>query len=239
MATEQHQQQRQKMLNSKDLENALDYIATFGRPHKQDETLPLFNYIFDLKDKLIGRMSSHEDVRMFVESDAGRRMSEGLVKALDADGDGHVTPRDLQTIYESKLKGAIRNNSDTLDTVIPWAGQWLVGIGSGYLTGRVIRRVYARKYFITLAGATVYTGLQFLAQRNFIEKQLLEAAFKRKVKELADANGDGVVNADDLSCLVENRMRHVSTKLGFGGVAPGVLGYLALAVGMRRGLRRV
>nr|CCC95379.1 unnamed protein product [Trypanosoma congolense IL3000] len=233
------EQQQQRPLCTKDLEKALDYVVTFGGSHRDGEPLPLFRYIFDLKERVMGCITSHDDVRKLVESDTGKRVTDGIVKFLDADGDGSVSPRDFQAIYEGKLKSTIRENSDTLDKIIPYFGQCAVGLITGYTMGRVVRRVYARKFLILTTGVMMYTGVQFLMQKNFIQQQMLLSLLKQKSKELADFDGDGVVGVDDLSHLVDSQMRLVSTQLGIGGVAPGVLGYGALAAGLRRGLRRV
>ncbi|KEG14094.1 hypothetical protein DQ04_00621030 [Trypanosoma grayi] len=231
--------QQEQRLNTQDLEDALDLVFTLGKPPEGNETFKVFNYIIDARDAVLGIINSNQEFKKFMASDAGKRLSERVVLALDADGDGRVTPRDFQIMYDHDLKNLIRHNKGTLDDVLPLFGQCLFGFTMGLAVGRQTYRLYQHKAIILTSGLVLYSGLQYLAQMNFVNQKLLEATFQEKLRQVADVNGDGELNREDLELLVENRMRYVATKLGPGGIAPGMLGYATLGLGVLRGLRRI
>ncbi|ESL06496.1 hypothetical protein TRSC58_05829 [Trypanosoma rangeli SC58] len=174
-----------------------------------------------------------------MQSDFGKRASAQFLSFLDADGDGRVTPRDFQVMYDRDLNNFLRRHQRTLDDVLPLIGQCAFGFTMGFVAGRVAHRMYKNKVLILTTSFVLYSGLQYLAQMNFVTQNLLETAFREKLRQLADTNGDGEINREDLNFLVENRMRYVATKLGPGGIAPGVVGYATLGIGLLRGMRLI
>jgi Ca2+-binding EF-hand superfamily protein len=232
-----------RLLDTDDLKHALDLAVNLGKPSTErgeDGTYRLFELPFYCKKVLWddALASSHNAAfQRFLESDSFKDASNALIKALDMDGDGKLTPKDFQIMYDSKLTPALSRHRDTLDKWLPFVGQCTFGFVVGLGFGALARNMYKGKWWIAGTGLAAYSGLQYLAQQNFVNQKVLEESFKAKVKELADVNGDGEINREDLNALVENRMRFISTKLGPGGLAPGVAGYASLALGFARGIR--
>ncbi|RNF10061.1 uncharacterized protein Tco025E_06848 [Trypanosoma conorhini] len=225
-------------LNTKDLEEALDTVFSLGKPRSENGSFALFEYIVGAGKAILSPLQSRLEFQNFMESDFGKRASAQFVSFLDADGDGRVTPRDFQVMYDRDLKKLLQRHRRTLDAALPFIGQCAFGFTMGFVVGRVAQRMYKSKMLILTSSFVLYSGIQLLAQMNFVNQNVLEAAFREKVRQLADANGDGEINREDLDFLVENRMRYVATKLGPGGVAPGVVGYATLGLGLLRGMRR-
>lgn len=236
-------QNEDNLLNTDDLKHALDLAMNLGKPstdRSEDGTYRLFQIPFYCKKVLWDdwlASSQNAAFQNFLESDSFKEASNSLVKALDMDGDGKITPKDFQIMYDSKLTPALTRNRHTLDLWLPFVGQCTFGFVVGLGFGALARNMYKGKYWIAGTGFVVYSGVQYLAQQNFVNQKVLEEAFKAKVKELADVNGDGEVSREDVNALVENRMRFIATKLGPGGFAPGVAGYASLALGFARGIR--
>ncbi|ORC89712.1 uncharacterized protein TM35_000112460 [Trypanosoma theileri] len=226
-------------LNTKDLENALDLALTLGKPRNEDNTFKVFEYLFDARDALFNLLNSNQEFQKFASSELGNRVYAQVLKALDADGDGRLTPRDFQILYDRDLKNMLRRNESTLNAVLPLAGQCAFGFTVGYFAGRLAYRLYRSKFIIISTSVVAYSALQYLAQKNFVNQKVLEKAFQEKLKELADVNGDGVLDKNDIEFLVQNRLRYVTTKLGPGGIAPGAVGYATLGLGLLRGMRRI
>ncbi|KAG5474330.1 hypothetical protein LSCM1_03110 [Leishmania martiniquensis] len=231
------------LLNTDDLKHALDIAVNLGHPPSDKSpngTYRLFEVPFTCKRALWDNWLGHRQgdaFQNFTESERARAVRGLLVKALDMDGDGRITPKDLQLLYETRLTSTLTRHEDTLNKWLPLAGQCAFGGLMGLSVGAVARGAYKRKYRIAGIGFAVYTGAQYLAQQNFVNQRLLEKAFREKVRQLADVNGDGEVNREDINALVENRVKFVATKLGPGGLAPGMAGYASLALGFARGIR--
>ncbi|RNE97411.1 hypothetical protein TraAM80_09334 [Trypanosoma rangeli] len=230
---------QEERLNTKDLEKALDTVFSLGKPRSESGSFALFEYIVDAGKTILNPLQSRQDFQNFMQSDFGKRASAQFLSYLDADGDGRVTPRDFQVMYDRDLNNFLRRHQRTLDSALPLIGQCAFGFTVGFVAGRVAHRMYKNKVLILTSSFVLYSGLQFLAQMNFVNQNLLEAAFREKLRQLADTNGDGEINREDLNFLVENRMRYVATKLGPGGIAPGVVGYATLGIGLLRGMRRI
>lgn len=232
-----------QLLDTDDLKHALDLAMNLGKSptdRTENGTYRLFELPFYCKKVLWddGLASSQNAAfKSFLESDSFREASNSLVKALDMDGDGRITAKDFQIMYDAKLTPALARNRGTLDQWLPFVGQCTFGFVVGLGFGALARNMYKGKYWIAGTGLAVYSGMQYLAQQNFVNQKVLEESFKAKVKELADVNGDGEINREDINALIENRMRFVATKLGPGGFAPGVAGYASLALGFARGIR--
>ncbi|KAG5474661.1 hypothetical protein LSCM4_03835 [Leishmania orientalis] len=231
------------LLNTDDLKHVLDIVVNLGHPPSSkgaNGICRLFEVPFHCKrvlwDEWLADWQSGA-FREFTESESFRQVRGLLVRALDMDGDGKITPKDLQLMYDTRLTPALTRNQDTLNKWLPFAGQCAFGFVVGLGVGTVARSAYQRKWWIAGIGFAVYTGVQYLAQQNYVNRKLLEEAFRGKVRQLADVNGDGEINREDINALVENRMRFISTKLGPGGLAPGVAGYASLALGFARGIR--
>lgn len=232
-----------ELLNTRDLKYALDVAMNLGKPpaeRGEDGTFAIFDVPFHCKkvfwDDWLAN-SGNETFKQFKKSDAFQQTTALIVKSLDMDNDGKLTPKDFQIMYDSGLSGYLKANEKTLDHWLPFAGQIVFGLTVGWGFGRLARTFYKGKFWIAGLGLCGYTSLQYLAQQNFVNKELLEAAFKEKVKSLADINGDGEISREDVNELVANRMQYVATKLGPGGLAPGMTGYASLAVGFLRGVR--
>ncbi|KAK7200977.1 EF hand [Novymonas esmeraldas] len=232
------------LLNTDDLKRALDIVVNLGTPPPSTGAggvYRLFEVPFYCKrvlwDEWLAGSQSSSALRDIADS-AGVREARGLlVKALDMDGDGKITPMDFQLMYDTRLTPALTRHQPTLDRWLPFAGQCVFGLGVGLAAGALARTAYRGRYWIAGTGFGAYTAVQYLAQQNFVNQAALEAAFRQKVRELADVNGDGEVNRDDVNALVDNRMRFIATKLGPGGLAPGAVGYASLALGFARGIR--
>lgn len=234
-------------LKTDDVIRALNMVANLGEApdHRSPNGVyRLFELPFELANYLSNSHtangffgSSNRTFAAFRSSPAYAEAHRELVKTLDMDGDGRITPRDLQIMYDKHLIAAMRRDQSAIDLWLPFAGQCVLGYGVGLSISVVARRIYSAKGRILLTGLALYSSFQYLAQQNFLNQQILEEAFRKKVRELADVNGDGAINFDDASAIVDNRMRYISTKLGWGGVAPGIAGYVCLAAGLKRGIR--
>ncbi|EKF38501.1 hypothetical protein MOQ_001293 [Trypanosoma cruzi marinkellei] len=231
--------EQNQRLNTKDLEEALDTVFSLGKPRSENGSFILFEFLVEAGKAMLSPLWSNREFQEFLQSDFGKIASAQLVKCLDADGDGRVTARDFQIMYDRDLKTLLRHHQGTLDGVLPFIGQCAFGFTMGLATGRMAHRLYQNKAVILSSSVAFYSGLQYLAQFNFVNRNLLEAAFREKVKQLADVNGDGELNREDLNFLIENRMCYVATKLGPGGIVPGFMGYATLAIGILFGIRRI
>ncbi|KPI89144.1 hypothetical protein ABL78_1788 [Leptomonas seymouri] len=226
-----------------DFRHSLDLAMNLGKPpaeHNKGVAHYLFRFPFNCKRVLWddGQTSSHNTAfHSFLESDSFMEAYNSLVKTLDMDGDGKITPKDFGIMYDSKLSPALSRNRDTLEKWLPFAGQCAFGLAVGLVFGALTRNMQKNKLAIASTGLVLYSGVQYLAQQKYVKKRNLEKIFRVKVNALAHVKGDGEVNRDELNALVENRLRFISTKLGPGGFTPGVVGYASLALGFVRGMR--
>ncbi|EPY40985.1 hypothetical protein AGDE_02940 [Angomonas deanei] len=172
-----------------------------------------------------------------MESESFKSAKQTIIRAFDMDGDGKLTPKDFQIMYDNNLKNAIDENQEVMDKYLPFVGQIGFGLAVGIGCGALCRNFYKGKYWIAGIGFCTYSAIQYAAQMNFVNQSVLETAFRSKIKDLADVNGDGQINREDLNMLVENRMKYIATKLGPGGIAPGAAGYASLFLGFARGVR--
>ncbi|EPY31638.1 hypothetical protein STCU_03355 [Strigomonas culicis] len=232
------------LLNADDLISALDTIVNLGRPDAKGKNgtgvSPLFEVPFYCKkvfwDDWIGQNQSKE-FQSFMESESFKTARNVIIRSFDMDGDGKVTPRDFQFMYDHRLKTAIQQNRRSIDLYLPFVGQCAFGVGVGLGVGALARNFYKRKYAIALLGFSGYSAVQYMAQQNFVNQSALEEAFYEKVKQMADVNRDGKIDRADLDALVENRIQYLATKLGPGGIAPGMAGYASLLLGFAKGVR--
>lgn len=232
-----------KLLNTEDLKHALDITVNLGRAPSDKGTegvYRLFEVPFHCKQVLWDDWlanTRNETFQELLRSDGFREAHRLLVRSLDMNGDGKITPMDFQLMYDTKLTPTLTRNQATLDLWLPFIGQCAFGLCVGLGVGALARRVYRGKYWIAGGGFLGYSALQYLAQQNFVNQKVLEDAFREKVHQLADVDGNGEVTREDVNALVENRMRFISTKLGPDGLAPGAAGYASLALGFARGVR--
>lgn len=231
------------LLDTRDLKYALSVAMNLGKPPAQTSEEDHFK-IFDLPfyckrvlwDDWLAN-SENPEFKKFRDSDSFKHTSNLIVKSLDMDGDGKLTPKDFQIMYDNGLERYVTTNQVALDKWLPFAGQLVFGFTIGLGLGALTRNSYKGKFWIAGIGFCGYTAIQYLVQQNFVNKELLEAAFKEKVRELADVNGDSEINREDVNELVANRIKFVATKLGPGGMAPGAAGYASLGLGFLRGVR--
>ncbi|KAG8343837.1 hypothetical protein ERJ75_001181300 [Trypanosoma vivax] len=235
-STEQSQASR---LNTEDLENALDYVMALGKQRKGDEPLALLRYITTAKDAAMGYLNKNDDFRKLMESECGKSISGSVVRALDADGDGNVTAKDFQALYDANLKKPLRDNRDTLDVILPYAGQCAVGLAIGFGVGRFARRVLRRKKLIVGVSLAMYSGLQYLAQLSLVNPKAAERLLKSQLSQVVGTDCDGKLSREKINRALENRFQFLSSKLGPNPILPGLAGYATLLLGLRRGLRRV
>lgn len=221
-----------ELLNVKDLKAGAKAIASFGSSSANPTD---FVVAFDKVAHAYGLLGETEHFKYFKECQAGQLTEAQLIKIFDADGDGKITPKDFEIMFDRSMK-TIDRNEDTLNSYLPIIGQSAFGIGTGYLLGRVARSLYAYKFPIVMTGACAYSGVQYLAQQEYVQRDLMEAAFKKKLFECGDLNGDGVIDRKDLELLLDGKMQIVNKKLGPGGFAPGMAGYFTFAAGLTKGL---
>ena len=221
-----------QLLNAGDLKAGALRIASMG----SSSANPMdFVIAFDKVARVYGYLGETEQFKYLRECQAGQLTEEQLIKIFDADGDGRITPKDFEIMF-SKSLDCIEKNEEKINSYLPVIGQSAFGIGAGYALGRMAKSVYAYKTPIVLTGACVYSGVQYLAQQQYVNKDLVEAAFKKRLFEIGDVNGDGVIDRKDIEALLDERMQIVNTKLGPGGFAPGMAGYLTFAAGLTKGL---
>ncbi|AIN99731.1 hypothetical protein LPMP_280980 [Leishmania panamensis] len=231
------------VFNTDDFKHALDIIVNLGNPpsaKSADGVYWLFELAFHCKKVLWDDWiaSSQSDAfREFTESDRFRQAQGLLVKVLDMDGDGKITPKDFQIMYDTQLTPALDRRQGILNKWLPFTGQCVFGFVVGLDIGTRALNAYKGKYWIAGTGILAYTCVQSLAQQNSLNRNALENVFREKVRQLMDVNGDGEINLKDINALVENRMRFMATRLGLGGFSPGAAGYASLALGFLLGVR--
>lgn len=234
-----------ELLNTEDLRNALDIVLNLGEapaPSQKGEggVYKVFELPFYCKkvfwDEWLSK-EQNEHVQAFMNSEAYKRASASIVKALDMNGDGRLTPRDFQIMYDTSLNKTIQDHEDVINYWLPFVGQCVFGLAVGYGIGALTRSFYRQRFVIAGFGLAGYSLIEYASQENYVNRRILEEAFKAKVKQLADINGDGEINREDINALVRNRMQYIATKLGPGGLAPGLTGYASVLLGFARGAR--
>lgn len=232
-----------RQLSTKDVKSGLDLALNLGQsPEKRSENgaYALFELPFYCKKVLWDDWLStfqNQHVQTFMNSDTYKTASAQLIKSLDADGDGELTAKDLQKLYDTKLTPTLDKHEGTLDRYLPFLGQLAFGLGVGYASGFLARRFLRHRFLIATVSFIGYSTLQYGVQQNYLNRQQLEKDFQSTLVRLADTNGDGKLDRKDVEAIVDNRMRYLSAKLGAGGLAPGATGYTSLLLGFAKGMR--
>lgn len=216
-----------KPLNTADLEKALTYVVSRGGDHVTESD---FQFLFDAKAKAAGLIAGNEVLR-----DAAAAL--GSVASTGTNKDTAVTAKDLVALFDKNM-ALLDANAGTLDQFLPFAGQCAFGMFVGYGCGYVARSLFRYKVPIALLGFGGYSGLQYLAQQDYVNREVMMAEFQKRVATAFDVNGDGRVTREDLETLIDHRMAIVNKKLGPGGFAPGLAGYATFSAGFMLALRR-
>ncbi|RNC50661.1 hypothetical protein TcCL_ESM12285 [Trypanosoma cruzi] len=96
--------EQNQRLNTKDLEEALDTVFSLGKPRSENGSFALFEFLVDAGKAMLSPLWSNQEFQEFLQSDFGKFASAQLVRCLDADGDGRVTARDFQIMYDRDIK---------------------------------------------------------------------------------------------------------------------------------------
>ena len=156
---------------------------------------------------------------------------------FDLDNDGKITAKDFELMFNRQMS-FLDENSTAIDKSLPFVGQCCFGVAAGWAVGYAARSLYAYKMPIALSGACCYTGFQYLAQQGYIHKEQCEESLQRTIKTMMDMeHKEGAIDKKDLELLMDKKMEIVTAKLGPGGFAAGMVGYLTFALGVSRGLR--
>ena len=230
------EQKKSELLNANDLKKGMTFVATRGRSTDAVSAAD-FAFLFDLKAHAFGLLEQNDTFKGMLDSDAASLSEAELLKRFDMDGDGKITPKDFEILFQKNMS-YIDSHEEFLNHNLPFMGQCAFGVVTGFGIGSLARSMSAYKVPIVLAGAVAYQAAQYLAQQNYINQQVMQAALERSLKEMGDFNGDGVVNRKDVEDYMDAKMKIVTTKLGPGGFAPGLAGYMTFALGLFRGLRR-
>ena len=222
----------QQLLNTDDLKKGLNYAVSRGADRV---TAADFEVLFNAKAKAMGLIEGTRAADVF-QSDVAKAAGAKIASALDADGDGSVTPKDFELMFQRQMK-YIDAHRGQLDAYLPLAGQCLFGVATGWGVGGFARRVMSYKVPILILGFGTYSGFQYLAQNNFINQAVLQQQFQEQMTKLLDVNKDGTLDRKDVEALIQKKMEIVNTKLGPGGFAPGAVGYATFGFGLLKGLR--
>lgn len=229
-----------QLLSVKDIKKGLTYVVTRGSD-RDAVSASDFEILFEAKAKTMGWLNESETFKKLQETDIAKSTAGAVNKLVDTGSITKVTAKDFETMFNKQLE-YLDKNAATIDQMLPVAGQAGFGILVGFLVGTAARSLYQYKFAIAFSGVCVYSGLQYLAQEQFINQQQIQAAVQKKLKDALDANKDGDLTREDLELLIEKKMKIVNTKLGPGGFLPGAAGYTTFALGMlfalRRGARR-
>jgi hypothetical protein len=223
-----------QLINTQDIKKASAYLVKGGK--EGEVTAKDFEKIFELQAKATGLMNQNETFQQLKETAVAKYGRETMRSLLDVDGDGKITPKDFELYFE-RYQDFLDRNSSQFDPYFPFIGQCLFGIGVGYFCGYVARTLYSYKIPIVVLSSAGYFGLQYAAQQQFINKEILLEASRERVKQFLDVNRDGELNKADIEQFVQDRFNIIATKLGPGGFAPGAMGGLTFIFGMWRGLR--
>eukprot|EP00760_Papus_ankaliazontas_P034214 PhM_4_TR7048/c0_g1_i1/m.31598 len=221
-------------LNTKDLTKGATMLL--DRDGDGKITAKDFEGIFEARAKAMGLLASNEHAKQVLDSDAYKAVEKGAGSLLDADGDGKVTPKDFELLFNRGMVG-LNANAATIDPYLPMMGQIAFGLGVGYSLGRVARGFAKSKIIILLAGTGGYFGAQYYAQMGYMEQLALQKTFETQMTKVADVNGDGKLDRKDIDALIESKMKIINQKLGPGGFAPGAMGTGTFALGLLKGLR--
>ena len=221
-------------LNTKDLKSGLNYVVTRGSGEKV--SAKDFDVIFKARAAAAGLVPQNSQLDAAMSSDLGKQFMGKAKHMLDADGDGEITTKDFELMFNNQMK-FIDANQTQIDRYLPFIGQCTFGIFCGWSVGYVSRSLMTYKMPLGIVGFAGYSGFQYLAQQNYINQEVMKVAFEQKIMQLIDVNKDGMLDKDDVEALIEQKMAIVNTKLGPGGFAPGLAGYCTFSLGMMRGMR--
>lgn len=232
----EEEKKESQLLNTTDLKKGLTFVTTRGRSSDEVSAAD-FAFLFDLKAHAFGLLEQNEKCKAMLGSDAATLSEAELIKRFDMDGDGKLTPKDFEILFQKNME-FVDSHEDFLNKNLPFMGQCAFGVTTGFGIGTFARSMSAYKVPIVVVGVCMYQGAQFLAQQNYINQQVMQATLEKGLSELGDFNGDGVVDRKDIEDYMDAKMSIVTTKLGPGGFAPGMAGYLTFALGLFRGIRR-
>lgn len=233
------QQPTSSLLNTDDLKTGINFLVTRGDTSGRAATAKDFEILFEAKAKAASLIPENEALKTVQNSSTAQSASDALTKAMDMDGDGKITAKDFELLFQRNMAFLDRNRS-YIDQGLPIAGQLLFGFGCGYAVGYMARFLYTKKFMILIGGFAGYSGVQYLLQEQFINQQRVEQTLKKAMMDTADQNSDGQLSREDLNMWIEKRMAIVNAKLGPGGFAPGVAGFASFALGaLKAAFRRV
>jgi len=195
-----------------------------------------FERFFEWKRQLADSLPSSETTDAITNSSLYKSATGAIAAQFDADGDGKITPKDFEILF-NRQQAFLDRNASQIDKVLPFAGQIVFGIFVGYCVGCFARGLARHKLKIMLLGAAGYSGCQYYAQLNDMSMQVMKAQVQQQVVSMADQNQDGKVTFADLNKALEGRMDIVDRKLGPGGFAPGAVGTGTFLFGLWRGAR--
>ena len=233
---QKEEEPKNELLNTTDLKKGLTLLTTLGRSSNEVSAAD-FAYLFDAKAHAFGLLEQNETCQAILGSDCAKLSEAELIKRFDMDDDGKLTPKDFEILFQKNMS-FIDTHEDFLNKNLPFIGQCAFGVTTGFGVGSFARSMSAFKVPIVVVGAVMYQGAQYMAQQNYINQQVMQATLEKGLKDIGDFNGDGVVDRKDIEDYMDAKMKIVTTKLGPGGFAPGMAGYITFAFGLFRGVRR-
>jgi hypothetical protein len=226
---------QQQLLNTDDLKKGITYVVTRGNSTDK-VTAADFDVLFQAKAKAMGLLGGSQAAEAMRDNDLAKSAGEKLTAALDQDGDGQITSKDFELMFNRQM-AFIDAHRTQVDKYLPFVGQCAFGVAGGWAIGRVANRIIKYKLPILVLGFGGYSGLQYLAQNNYINQAVMQEQFEQQVKKLLDVNKDGTLDRRDVEALIDKKMEIVTAKLGPGGLAPGLAGYATFGFGLLKGLR--
>jgi hypothetical protein len=226
---------KQQLLNTDDLKKGITYVVTRGKSTEK-VTATDFDILFEAKAKAMGLVSGMEAGDALKGNAYAQEAGKKLSSALDQDGDGQVTSKDFEVYFQRQMSFIDAHRSQ-VDQYLPLVGQCAFGIGAGWVIGRIANKIIKFKLPILIVGFGGYSGMQYLAQNNYINQTLMQQQFEQHMKQMLDVNKDGSLDRKDVEALIDKKMEIVTAKLGPGGFAPGMAGYVTFGFGLLKGLR--
>eukprot|EP00755_Sulcionema_specki_P000411 Sspe_Gene.299::Locus_101_Transcript_1_1_Confidence_1.000_Length_1340::g.299::m.299 len=151
-------------LNTEDVKKGISYALDVDGDGKV--TAKDFERFFQWKAAAAGLIASDDQWNQVKSSEAYKMAEKQTTAMLDQDGDGRITPKDFQILFENNMR-FLDKNAKTLDLYLPFAGQCAFGVTAGFATGRLARSFIKHKFKLLALGGIAFSGGQaFIKQQD-------------------------------------------------------------------------